>query len=545
MASAVRTALVGFVLGSLLAGCAGTAQKASRQGVPQRSGPIMQDERPAGRAPRVVTLAFAGDVHFQLHLAALLDDPRGLGPMRRALAGADVAMVNLESAVTERGTLDRKELERPSERYWYRTSPDAFDFLADAGVDVVTVANNHGADYGLQGVRDTLRASRVAPLALVGIGWNRRQAFRPHLVTVHGTTLAFLAADSSPLESTAGTWVAGERSPGLAGAHAARPAALLDAVGAADARADVVVVYLHWGREEAGCPTTRQQVTARALAEAGADVVVGSHAHVLLGSGWIGETYVDYGLGNFLWYHNAHPETGVLRLRLEDGHVVSDRWLPARMETWGRPLPLSGRERSRAIARWRELDRCAGLARGPGRQTPRRHGAPCPLAPGDLRHLHVRHVGFDGRDHLGELVVDARYARDIRRVFATLYAARWPIRRMRPVAAYDGSDARSMAADNTSGFNCRRVAGTTHWSAHAYGAAIDLNPRENPYLSGSSVQPRSGRRLARLDRGPDSHVPPGVIRENDVVVRAFAAVGWTWGGTWAAPDYQHFTAPER
>ncbi len=85
---------------------------------------------------------------------------------------------------------------------------------------------------------------------------------------------------------------------------------------------DVVVVYLHWGTEGRSCPDARQPALARLLAEAGADVVVGSHAHVLLGSGWLGDTYVDYGLGNFLWYHDHHPETGVLRLTVRDGEVV-------------------------------------------------------------------------------------------------------------------------------------------------------------------------------------------------------------------------------
>src|SRR4029450_7072689 len=102
----------------------------------------------------------------------------------------------------------------------------------------------------------------------------------------------------------------------------------MDAVRAASARGDVVVVYLHWGTELKRCPTGKQLSTARALAADGADVVLGSHAHVLLGSGWLGDTYVNYGLGNFLWYHDHHPETGVLRLTIRHGHVVGDSWTP-------------------------------------------------------------------------------------------------------------------------------------------------------------------------------------------------------------------------
>lgn len=510
----------------------------------------------------VVTLAFAGDVHFQLHLAALLEEGSpGLGPMARALADADVAMLNLESAVTERGAPEAKELEPPEDRYWFRTSDAALDLLADSGVDVVSLANNHAADYGPQGLDDTLRAIRSGPLAAVGVGEDRRAAFAPYRVSVRGTDLAFLAADASPREGSSDVWEAGPTNPGIAAARSGRPRVLLDSVRAAARDADVVVVYLHWGRDGRSCPTSRQQTAARALAGAGADVLVGSHAHVLLGSGWMGDTYVGYGLGNFLWYHDHEPVTGVLRLRVRDGAVVDDSWRPAEIQRWGRPMPLAGRARDRAVARWQQLRGCAGLAPAPGAPPPPgfqasihrigpdlrerlrpSHGPRCPMDWRDLRLLRLTHVGFDGRDRSGALVVAQTHARPVVRVFRRLYDARWPIRRMRTVDAYGGSDARSMAANNTSGYNCRRVQGSTEWSAHAYGAAIDLNPRQNPYLVGASVQPRDGRRFARIDRTPEAGVPPGAIRAGDVVVRAFADIGWEWGGLWAPPDYQHFSA---
>jgi poly-gamma-glutamate synthesis protein (capsule biosynthesis protein) len=139
-------------------------------------------------------------------------------------------------------------------------------------------------------------------------------------------------------------------------------------------------------------------------------------------------------------------------------------------------------------------------------------------------------------------VVAAAYARDVVGVFERLYDARWPIRRMRSVDAYDGSDVRSMAANNSSGFNCRRVADSDAWSAHAYGAAVDLNPVQNPYLRGVAVEPPGGLRFAGIDRSAGAQVPPGAIHGDDVVVRAFAEIGWEWGGDWTDPDYQHFAA---
>jgi hypothetical protein len=163
----------------------------------------------------------------------------------------------------------------------------------------------------------------------------------------------------------------------------------------------------------------------------------------------------------------------------------------------------------------------------------------CPVGPAQLRLVRVSYWGFDRRVHLGSIVVRATAAREIVSVFRRLYAARFPIHRLRPIDAYRASDARSMAADNTSAFNCRYAIapGPRRWSSHAYGLAIDVNPVENPYLDRGVVRPPAGRRY--FDR---SRRRPGMALSDGVLVRAFAAVGWSWGGTWGSPDYQHFSA---
>jgi hypothetical protein len=164
----------------------------------------------------------------------------------------------------------------------------------------------------------------------------------------------------------------------------------------------------------------------------------------------------------------------------------------------------------------------------------------CPVAPTQLRRLRLAYWGFDGRAHTGELVVNARAVGDLVHVFSRLYAARFPIRRMRPIDAYRGNDERSLQADNTAAFNCRYAvaSGPKRWSAHAYGLAIDVDPVENPYVEGARVHPRSGR--AYLDRG---RVRRGMAVRGGVLVRAFAEAGWAWGGRWTgSPDYQHFSA---
>jgi D-alanyl-D-alanine carboxypeptidase len=164
----------------------------------------------------------------------------------------------------------------------------------------------------------------------------------------------------------------------------------------------------------------------------------------------------------------------------------------------------------------------------------------CPVGPSQLRRLEVSHWDFAGRRRIGSIVVHADEARDVLSVFRKLYAARFPIRRLRPVEAYKGSDDASMAADNTSGFNCRFVSGTSRWSQHAYGLAIDVNPVENPYVHGGRAEPPAGRRF--LDR---SRARPGMVVSGGVVDSAFAAIGWRWGGRWSTPDYQHFSSTGR
>ena len=164
--------------------------------------------------------------------------------------------------------------------------------------------------------------------------------------------------------------------------------------------------------------------------------------------------------------------------------------------------------------------------------------AGCPVAPGRLRRVRMTFRGFDGEAHTGALVVHADAVPDVKRIFARLYAGRFPIRRMRTIEAYGASDDRSMAADNTSAFNCRYVAGTSSWSQHAYGRAIDINPVENPYVSGDHVSPRKGRPYA--DRSQHAE---GMIHRRGATVKAFKAQGWGWGGNWSsAKDYQHFSA---
>jgi poly-gamma-glutamate synthesis protein (capsule biosynthesis protein) len=165
-----------------------------------------------------------------------------------------------------------------------------------------------------------------------------------------------------------------------------------------------------------------------------------------------------------------------------------------------------------------------------------RPGCPVPLE--DLRYVRVQHWDFGGSPRLGELIIHADAVDDLQAVFAALYAQRFPIRSMRLVDDFGADDDASIDAGNTSAFNCRAVSGGSGWSQHAYGRAIDVNPLENPYVSGGTTSHAAS--VPYLDR---SNVRPGMIVAGDAVVDAFADRGWGWGGYWSSPvDYQHFSA---
>ncbi len=166
----------------------------------------------------------------------------------------------------------------------------------------------------------------------------------------------------------------------------------------------------------------------------------------------------------------------------------------------------------------------------------------CPVAPDRLRLLTMSFVNFEGRAQTGELVVHADTAEDILVVFQRLYEGRYPIQSMRTVDEFGGSDDASMAANNTSAFNCRSAVGSNGWSRHAFGQAIDINPLVNPYVRGSLVLPPVGEQFT--DRTGVHN--PALIREGDIVVQSFDAIGWYWGGRWRTlKDYQHFSIDNR
>ena len=309
----------------------------------------------AGQKARSVVLAFGGDVHFEGALEAkLASDPRRvLAPIAPLLDGADLAIVNLETAVTDGGAPVAKQ-------FAFSAPPSAFAALRGGGVDVASMANNHGMDFGTSGLRDSLAAAKRYGFPVIGIGLDEKRAYRPFRRTINGQRIAVIGATQVLDDELISAWTAGARKPGLASAK--KVPRLLREVRSARATADTVVVFLHWGVELDMCPTQDQRTLARRLVAAGADIVVGGHAHRLQGAGRMRDALIGYGLGNFVWYGTSalSTRTGVLFVTVTGREVNRYHWAPARIVD-GVPRPLEGSERKHELASWRSLRACTGL----------------------------------------------------------------------------------------------------------------------------------------------------------------------------------------
>jgi poly-gamma-glutamate synthesis protein (capsule biosynthesis protein) len=303
-----------------------------------------------------VTIAFAGDMAFEGPLRSRLDaDPStAVGPFAAVLQQADLAVGNLETAIAVGGT-------RAPKQFAFRAPPTVIDALRSAGFDAASMANNHGLDYGPDGLVESLAAKRAQPDGfLIGIGGDEDEAYAPYRATVKGQRIAVIAATQVLDGNLIAAWTATADHAGMASAK--RVDRLLAEVRAVRATSDTVVVFLHWGIETHTCPSGDQQGLAQALVDAGADIVVGGHAHRVQGGGRLGDAVVHYGLGNFLFKENSTEgaRTGVFEVTVTGRRVDGYRWVPGRI-SGSVPRPLAGAEADAALAHWEGLRGCTGL----------------------------------------------------------------------------------------------------------------------------------------------------------------------------------------
>lgn len=351
-----RAGLVALLLVAT-AGCSGgdTTAATRTAAVDEMSPAPTSSGTSEGSGP--LTLGFAGDVHFTDRTKGYPENPAPLIAALKPLAAADLSFVNLETAITDRGSPEPKS-------FHFRTSPAALDALKSAGVDAVTMANNHAVDYGPVGLDDTLKAIDASPIPVVGVGADEAAAYRPAILTAKGRKVALLGATQVP-DRTLAAWSADANSPGVA--SAARRDRLVTAVTEARSQADVVVVFLHWGTDYTSCPNSLQKSLADRLVAAGADVVVGTHAHRVQGSGWdnSAKAYIAWGLGNFVWWRSTNVganDTGVLTLTLDGRKTTAATWNPMQVGNDGLPQQLTGSDRDEEMAVYADAVKCSGLS---------------------------------------------------------------------------------------------------------------------------------------------------------------------------------------
>jgi hypothetical protein len=364
-----------LVLGGIWLGVGRGSGSASAH-PPRRGGPHHPSAKPSINDSRLdpdwqgdgkpVTFAFGGDVNFPSgsvlgdRLAA--DPATAMGPgATQLLSGVNLSMVNLESALTDDGSCPDPQ----PKSYVFSAPSAAITAFQSADVTLVTEANNHGEDCGAPGLQMALSARAQAGYPIIGIGQNSEQAFTPYYATINGQKIAIIAATQVIDSDLQTAWSATSTQPGLASAYDVPD--LVSAVEAARRVADTVIVFLHWGVELQACPDPLQEPLANVLVQAGADIVIGSHAHVLLGGGYLGSAYVDYGLGNFAFYNDPAPtdQSGSLIVTATGRHIDSVTWRPALIED-EQPVPLTGDDAAEALQSWNSARSCTDLSITPG-----------------------------------------------------------------------------------------------------------------------------------------------------------------------------------
>jgi poly-gamma-glutamate synthesis protein (capsule biosynthesis protein) len=307
--------------------------------------------------PQPITIAFAGDINFEGAMANRLahDPATAIGPFTTILSTADLAVGNLETAIATGGAPENKD-------FTFRAPPSAIDALRAGGFDTVSMANNHGRDFGPDGLSESLVVKdRQSDHFIIGIGHDDADAYSAFTATVKGQRVAVIGATQVIDAELIASWTAGPGHPGLASAKNAD--ALVAAVQQARANADIVVVFLHWGIERNTCPSDGQKTLAAQLSAAGADIVIGGHAHRLQGAGMLGQTFVGYGLGNFDFaaVGAGGEKTGVVQVTMTGRHVDSYQFMPGTIRG-SVAHPLSGDAAAAAVDDWNALRACTGLA---------------------------------------------------------------------------------------------------------------------------------------------------------------------------------------
>jgi len=264
--------------------------------------------------PEPCVLLFAGDVYLSSHVLNAYDKAGGIAGVldegiRAEIEAADIFMVNQEFPFTERGT------PAADKQFTFRLPFDRFHIMKEMGIDIVTLANNHILDYGAEGLLDSCEILEREGIPYVGAGKNLERAKKLETITVKGKTIGFLGTSRVYMD---GSWAAGPDHPGVFSTYDSRQA--VKAIQEARELCDYLVVYVHWGVERETTPKEYQRTMGKEYIDAGADLVIGSHPHVLQPVEYYKDKPIVYSLGNFV-FGSSIPSTELFKVTLTEDEV--------------------------------------------------------------------------------------------------------------------------------------------------------------------------------------------------------------------------------
>ncbi len=284
------------------------------------------DEQTVGGA---VKLVFAGDMDFDdryTNMIALRSRANGIldcigSSLVERMRNADICMINNEFPYSDRGT------PLPNKKFTFRAKPETCEFLSLLGVDIVSLANNHAYDHGKDALLDTFDTLTSNGIRYVGAGKNLDGAMTPQYFTINGTTISIVAATQIERSLPPDTVEATDSSPGVL--RTLDPSKFINVIEEAKGNSDVCIVFVHWGSENKTEFESSQAELAKAYVDAGADVILGAHPHVLQGFDYIGDVPVLYSMGNY-WFNSKALDTCLVELNLYDKKVESLQFIPCR-----------------------------------------------------------------------------------------------------------------------------------------------------------------------------------------------------------------------
>lgn len=315
--------------------------------------PSVSEEPEEEAQPGVVSITFAGDILFDANYGVMAALQRNGGSITDGIApeviaemqNADIMMLNNEFPYSDRGS------PLPGKKFTFRANPAYVSYLDEMGVDIVSLANNHAYDYGEEAFLDTMQILQDAGISYVGAGVNEQQAMEPAYFSINGIKLAILSATQIERLDNPDTKGATETSPGVF--RCWNGDKLLQAVARTKENCDFLIVFIHWGTENEEETDWAQNKQAPELVEAGADLIIGAHPHILQKTDVIKGVPVVFSLGNF-WFNSRTIDTGMVTATISKDGLQSLRFIPC-LQSNCRTILLDGAEKERVLGEMRRM----------------------------------------------------------------------------------------------------------------------------------------------------------------------------------------------